>query len=123
MAEDTRVFEVAQPAEELYRKWSQFEGLRDYSPALKQIHKTGERTAHVTIELRGERYEWDAEITQAETNRRLEWISTSGLQNRGEVLFESLGPTRTRITITYAYQPTQETTGVVDYDQALSGAR
>lgn len=123
MAEDTRVFEVAQPVEELYGKWSRFEGLKDYSPALKEIYKTGERTARVTIELRGERYVWDAEITRAEVNRRLEWTSTTGLQNRGEVLFEPLGPNRTRITVDYAYQSPQDTTGVIDYDEAISGVR
>jgi uncharacterized membrane protein len=123
MAEDTRVFEVGEPAETLYRKWSRFEGLQDYSPSLKEIRPTGERTAHVTIELFGERHEWDAEITRAEESRRLEWVSTSGLQSRGEVLFESLGPQRTRITVHYAYQPHQDVTGDAEYDTAISLAR
>jgi uncharacterized membrane protein len=123
MAEDTRVFEVAQPVEVLYRNWSQFEGLKDYSPSLKEIRKTGDRTAHVVIEQRGERYEWDAEIVQADENRRLEWVSQTGLQNRGEVLFEPLGPNRTRITVSYAYQSPQEITGATEYDEAMSGVR
>jgi uncharacterized membrane protein len=123
MADDTRVFEVAQSAAELYQKWSRFEGLKDYSPSLKEICKTGDHSAHIVIEHLGECYEWDAEITQSEENCRLEWVSTSGLQNRGEVLFEPLGPNRTRITIHYVYQSAQETTGATEYDQALSAAR
>lgn len=123
MSDDTRVFEVAQPAAELYGKWCRFEGLKDYSPSLKEINKTGDHSAHLVIEHLGDRYEWDAEIIQSEENRRLEWVSTSGLQNRGEVLFESLGPNRTRITVHYAFQSAQETTGATNYDEALSAAR
>lgn len=123
MADETRVFEVAQSPEELYRKWSRFDGLLDYSPSLKEIRKTGERTAHVVIEHLGECYEWDAEIVRAEENRRLEWISHTGLQNHGEVLFEALGPNRTRITVRYGFQEPQNTTGAAEYDEAISGVR
>lgn len=123
MAEDTRVFEVAQPVEVLYRQWSSFQGLKDYSPSLKEIHPTGDRTAHIVLEVYGQRQEWDAEITQAEENRCLEWVSTSGFQNRGEVLFEPLGPSRTRITVHATYQSPLEVTGDREYDAAISIAR
>lgn len=107
MKQDSKTFGVNQSASELYQQWSNFEGLSNL-PGLKEIRKTGDRTAHVTFDLFGQEFEFDARITNMEENRRIEWTSTSGFENSGEVLLDPIGTDRTRVTINYSYQTPQE---------------
>lgn len=103
MKQESKTFEVNEPAAELYRKWCNFEGLEGL-PGLKQIRKTGDRTAHVTFDLSGQELEFEARITKLEPNRRIEWTSISGLENQGEVLLEPESTDRTRVTLNYSYE-------------------
>jgi uncharacterized membrane protein len=104
MAQNLRSFEVNQPVELVYRRWLHYENLGEFAPQVKSVCKTGERTSHWVVEAMGLREEWDAEVTTMQENRRIAWRSTSGLENRGEVRFEPLGPDRTRVTVDFEYQ-------------------
>lgn len=105
MLTNSKAFEVDKPVHEVYQKWLNYDGLADFAPFLKEVRKTGERTSHWVAESLGIRQEWDAEIVDMQENRRLSWRSTSGLENRGEVLFEPIHDDRTRVTVNFAVQP------------------
>ena len=101
MPSDSRSFEVEKPVEEVFRTWSHYENLEQFAPQIKEVRQTGERTTHWVAEAMGMRAEWDAETTALEENRRIAWRSISGFPNSGEVLFEPIGESRTRVTVNF----------------------
>jgi uncharacterized membrane protein len=126
MAVESRSFEVGQPAHAVYERWLHYESLGEFAPQVKSVCKTGERTSHWVVEALGMRQEWDAEVTALEPDRRIAWRSLTGPEHRGEVLFEALGPDRTRVTLNIEHQLPEELAGeriAAELAQAEAGVR
>lgn len=105
MARDSRTLEIDRPVEGVYQRWLNSENLAELAPQIKEVRRTSETGSHWVAEALGIRVEWDAEVTEREENRRIAWKSVSGFDNSGEVLFEPLGPNRTRVIVNFEYRP------------------
>ncbi|OBF74614.1 hypothetical protein A5750_13140 [Mycobacterium sp. 852002-51613_SCH5001154] len=81
---------VRRPPEEVYRFWRDLENLPSFMHHLKSVTPTTDGQSHwVANAPAGRSVEWDAQITEDDTNRRLAWQSLPGsvIENGGSVEF------------------------------------
>ena len=91
--------EVAVPARIAYDQWTQFEEFPSFMEGVKSVVQRDDRTLDWTAEIAGQTKSWTAEITDQTPNTRIAWKSISGDENAGAVLFEEIGPDRTKVTL------------------------
>jgi uncharacterized membrane protein len=101
--EDT--IEVAVPVRTAYDQWTQFEQFPEFMDGVERVQQLDAKRLHWTAKIAGQEKEWTAEITDQTPDRRIAWRSTSGAKNDGADLFDSLGPDRTKITLTVDVEP------------------
>src|SRR5688572_13151734 len=97
--------EVGCPVRTVYNQWTQFEDFPRFMAGVKEVRQLDDTHVHWHAEIWGKDEEWDAEITEQEPDKRISWRSVSGARNAGTVRFEPLGPQRTRVRLTMAYEP------------------
>ena len=95
--EDT--IDVDVPVRVAYDQWTQFEDFPHFMDGVERVTQQDDKTLHWTAKIAGQTKDWTAEITDQTPDRRIAWKSTSGAKNAGAVLFEPVGPERTRITL------------------------
>ena len=88
----TTAFGIRKSPEELYSFWRNFENLPRIMTHLESVRVIDERRSHWVARansLGGKRFEWDAEITVDEPDRRIAWRSLPGadVENAGQVTF------------------------------------
>ena len=72
---------------------------------MKQVRNLGGDRYHWVARIFGAKEEWDAEVTDQDTNRRVAWRSTSGPYNAGTVLFNPVGNGNTEVRLRLEYTP------------------
>jgi uncharacterized membrane protein len=97
--------EVNCPVRTVYNQWTQFEEFPRFMAGVKEVRQLDDTHVHWHAEVWGKDEEWDAEITEQTPDERISWRSVSGAPNAGTVRFEPLGPDRTRVRLTMAYEP------------------
>jgi uncharacterized membrane protein len=106
--EDT--IEVDVPVRTAYDQWTQFESFPQFMDSVESVVQLDDKSLKWTAKIAGQRREWTAEITDQTPDKRVAWKSIDGPDNAGAVLFDALGPNRTRITLTLEVDPK----GIVD---------
>ena len=91
--------DVNVPVRTAYDQWTQFEDFPRFMEGVERVVQRDDKTLDWTAEIAGQRKEWTAEITDQTPDVRVAWKSVSGEENAGAVLFQSLGPDRTKITL------------------------
>src|ERR671913_104035 len=76
--------DVDVPVRVAYDQWTQFEEFPRFMEGVERVVQ---------------REEWTATITDQTPDVRIAWKSVSGDENGGAVLFESLGPDRTKLIL------------------------
>ena len=105
MEQVEKVVEVDRPVSTVYNQWTQFEDFPQFMEGVKEVRQLDDTHLHWRAEIWGKEKEWDAEITEQEPDSRISWKSVSGAPNAGTVRFEPVGPDRTRVRLTMAYDP------------------
>lgn len=82
-----------------YDQWTQFEDFPRFMDGVTQVVQLDDSTLEWTATIAGQEKVWTAVITDQTPDTRVAWKSTSGAENAGAVLFTSLGPGRTRVTL------------------------
>ncbi len=97
--------EVEAPVAQVYDYWQNLENLPSFMKNIEQVRSTGPDTTHWVIKgPLGYRAEFDARTTQNEPNSAIGWNSLEGdLQTSGQVRFEEVSPTRTKIEVQMQY--------------------
>ena len=91
--------EVNVPVSVAYDQWTQFEEFPRFMDNVERVDQLDAKRLHWVAEIAGQRKEWTAEISDQTPNTRIAWRSTSGNQNDGAVLFESIEPNKTRVVL------------------------
>lgn len=73
-----KVMTVNRPADELYRRWRDFESLPRFMRHLVSVKVDGNRSHWVARGPAGSTVEWDAEIVNEEPGRLIAWRSLAG---------------------------------------------
>jgi uncharacterized membrane protein len=98
--------DVDRPVRTVYNQWTQFEEFPRFMDGVKEVKQLDDTHVHWHAELFGKDKEWDAEITEQVPDQKIGWKSISGdAPNAGTVRFEPIGPERTRVRLTMAYEP------------------
>ena len=97
--------DVAVPVRVAYDQWTQFEDFPSFMEGVKQVKQHDDTTLEWTAEIAGIERSWRAEITDQEPDTRVAWRSISGAKNAGEVTFQPLGDTMTRVTLQLDVEP------------------
>jgi uncharacterized membrane protein len=105
MAEVRESIEVNVPVSTAYNQWTQFEEFPQFMDNVESVQQVDEGHLRWVAKVGGKQEEWRAEITSQEPDSHIAWQATEGKQNSGDVRFESLGPTRTRVDVTLTWEP------------------
>lgn len=97
--------EVEQPVRSVYNLWTQFESFPLFMEGVKSVRQVNEKRLIWHVEIAGIIKTWEADIVEQVPDSRIAWHSTSGAVNNGMVLFESLAPERTLVTLILNYEP------------------
>jgi uncharacterized membrane protein len=82
-----------------YDQWTQFEDFPRFMEGVTRVVQLDDSTLEWTATIAGQEKVWTAVITDQTPDTRVAWKSTSGAENAGTVLFASIGPSRTRVTL------------------------
>jgi uncharacterized membrane protein len=97
--------EVNVPLSTAYNQWTQFEEFPSFMESVKEIRQLDGTHLHWTVELGGQRHEWDAEITEQKPDERVAWRNTDGKENAGVVTFHRIDDDVTRLMVQLDYVP------------------
>ena len=97
--------EVSVPLSTAYNQWTQFEEFPSFMAGVKEFRQLDETHLHWTVELAGQRHEWDAEITEQKPDERVAWRNTDGKDNAGVVTFHRIDDKTTRLMVQLDYVP------------------
>ena len=97
--------DVAVPVRVAYDQWTQFEDFPSFMEGVKQVKQHDDTTLEWTAEIAGIERSWRAEITDQEPDTRVAWRSISGAKSAGEVTFQPLGDSMTRVTLQLDVEP------------------
>jgi uncharacterized membrane protein len=105
MARIERSIEVDVPVRLAYDQWTQFEDFPLFMDGVESVVQRGDKFLDWTATVGGQKKQWTAEIVDQTPDRRIAWKAIDGTENAGAVLFEPLGPDRTRIRLTIDAAP------------------
>lgn len=100
MANVHKSITVDVPVSAAYNQWTQFESFPQFMHGVKEVRQEGDRRLHWKAQVAGKTEEWDAEITEQVPDRKIAWHSVSGAANAGEVTFQPMSDTTTRVNLT-----------------------
>jgi uncharacterized membrane protein len=91
--------DVNVPVRTAYNQWTQFESFPQFMEGVERVAQLDDKTLDWTATIAGQRKQWTATITDQVPDVRVAWRSTSGDENAGAVLFQSLGADQTKVTL------------------------
>jgi uncharacterized membrane protein len=97
--------DVGQPVRTVYNQWTQFQEFPRFMEGVEQVVQLDDTHLHWVAEIGGAHREWSAEIVCQLPDERVAWRSTTGPSNAGEVTFEAVDPTTTRVTLRLDFEP------------------
>jgi uncharacterized membrane protein len=106
----TQSIHVRRPVAELYALWSNFENFPNFMKHIESVKKLDDSPRASRWKMDGPlgtKFEWEAETTLNEPNKRIAWNSkdNSSIKTSGQVAFNSLTPGETQVTVTLTYDP------------------
>lgn len=96
---------VAVPVRVAYDQWTQFEEFPKFMDGVERVQQVTDKTLRWTASVAGRTKEWEADIVDQTPDTRIAWKSTDGAENAGVVLFRSLGPDETEVTLKLDAEP------------------
>lgn len=94
-------------AEEIFNMWADLEMLPSIIEYIKDIQKIDEITSRWVVKgPLGKDFEWTAQITRFDEDRRIGWKTLEGdIKTSGQVTFKDLPQNETEMTVTMQYVP------------------
>jgi uncharacterized membrane protein len=113
--------EIDVPVRTAYNQWTQFEEFPRFMEGVESVKQLDDTHLHWVANVGGERKEWSARITEQIPDQRIAWRSDGGEFTAGEVEFQLLGSTNTRVTVRLHYEPKGMTEKIGDMLGVVSG--
>jgi uncharacterized membrane protein len=120
MAEMEKSIEVNAPLREVYNQWTQFEDFPRFMEGVEEVRQIDDKHLYWRAKIAGAEREWHAEIVDQVPDQRIAWRGLTGVAPSGAVLFRSVGPDRTEVTLRVRYDPEGVTEKVADLLGVLS---
>ncbi len=97
--------EVDVPVTTVYNQWTQFEEFPRFMEGVQEVRQLDDSRLYWKADVGGRDKEWHARIIEQVPDQRIAWESEQGAQNGGQVTFEPVDGSRTRITLNMQYEP------------------
>jgi uncharacterized membrane protein len=97
--------EVNVPVSTAYNQWTQFEEFPQFMEGVESVKQTDDTHLYWVAEIGGKRREWQAEIVEQKSDRKIAWRALDGNGPNGVVEFEPFGEDTTLVTVEIAYEP------------------
>jgi uncharacterized membrane protein len=113
--------EVDVPIRTAYDQWTQFEEFPKFMDGVDRVTQVTDERTHWQVAVGGLHREFDAEIVEQHPDQVVAWRSLDGPTHNGEVRFEPIGQSRTRVDLRMEMEPegiaekAGEALGVVDH--------
>jgi uncharacterized membrane protein len=72
---------------------------------VEMVQQLDDKHLHWRAKIGGHEKEWNAVINEQVPDERITWHSTDGAENAGEVKFQPLDMSKTRVTLKLGYDP------------------
>lgn len=105
--------EIPSPITDVFRWWTEFTRFPQFMSNVQEVRPIGPDRYHFIARIFGIKQEWDAEVTERETPRRIAWRSINGPYNAGTVSLSELSPNRTEVRLRLEYTPPGGQTGQI----------
>lgn len=105
MASHASSIEVDRPIRTVYDQWTQFETFPAFMEGVRSVKQLDDQNLHWVVDIAGVEREFDAVITEQKPDTRIAWETTAGPHQAGEVTFEPVGTTATRVTLGLDFEP------------------
>lgn len=105
MATIEQSIEVEVPLSTAYNQWTQFEEFPHFMEGVQEVRQLDDTHLHWTVEIAGQRHEWDAEVTEQKPDDRIAWRNTDGKENAGVVTFHRIDDAKTRLMVQLDFVP------------------
>jgi HSP20 family molecular chaperone IbpA/uncharacterized membrane protein len=93
------------PAHAVYEQLLRFEQYPRFMESVEEVRRLDDRRLRWHTRMGEQDIEWDAEIVEQVPDRSIAWRNVGGPRNHGRVQLQSVGPDRTRITLTLDSEP------------------
>ncbi|MDM7854814.1 SRPBCC family protein [Cellulomonas alba] len=93
------------PISTAYDQWTQFEEFPQFMGGVDEVRQVSDTMTHWRTSIAGVDREFDAQITAQEPDRQISWRSVDGKTHEGNVTFEPLGATQTRVRVRTVWEP------------------
>lgn len=103
--------EIPSPITDVFRWWTEFTRFPQFMSNVHEVRPIGPDRYHFIARIFGIKQEWDVEVTERETPRRIAWRSINGPYNAGTVSLSELAPNRTEVRLRLEYTPPGGQTG------------
>lgn len=107
MATIQQSIDVRAPIHTVYDRLCRFEDYPRFMDEVKNVQQLDDTHLHWTTVMANRPVEWDAEITEQETDRCIAWHNVSGPTNDGRVELQPVGQDTARIIFTLHTEPEQ----------------
>jgi uncharacterized membrane protein len=92
--------EVQVPVQQVYNQWTQFEEFPKFMEGIQSVQQLDDTHVQWVAEIRGERRQWTAEITEQRPDEKIAWKTIEGeIKSDGVVTFEQVGEGQTRVNV------------------------
>ncbi|NYH50574.1 MULTISPECIES: SRPBCC family protein [Nocardiopsis] len=99
MSEIIETVEVDVPVTAAYAQWTRFEEFPQFMEGVDKVVRAGDGHMVWTIEIGGQKREFEAVVTEQVPGERIAWRTTDGVTHAGVVTFHRLSETSSRITL------------------------
>ena len=114
MSTVTEFVDVNVPVRTAYNQWTQFEEFPRFMEGVEEVRQIDDKTLEWHASIAGNDERWTAEIVEQKPDECVMWRSTSGVRVTGDVDFERVDDSRTRVTLTMDWEPDSAVQSVGD---------
>lgn len=106
---------IARKRSDVYNYWRNLENLPNIMKHVQKVKKINDQQYQWVAIFDGEKFKWNAQITQDIPNTKISWTSleSADVENSGSVEFDDAGENSTRLVVTIRYTPAQTELGKI----------
>jgi uncharacterized membrane protein len=97
--------DVDVPVRTAYNQWTRFESFPEFMSAVERIDQLSDTRTHWVTKIAGVEREFDAEITEQNTDERIAWKTVDGPNQAGVVTFHRIDDRHSRVTLQLDFDP------------------
>jgi uncharacterized membrane protein len=105
MATIEESIEVDVPVMTAYNQWTQFEEFPQFMDGVEEVRQLDATHLHWVVSHKGQRHEFDAEVSEQRPDERVAWRTVDGKSHAGVVTFHRLDENRCKVTVQMDWEP------------------